>query len=165
SLLVLPFAARERDLDLRHPVREVDAERDQGQALLVHLTSDLIDLAPMQEQLARAKRQVRALVPLLVRGDVQTLQPHLVPSHATETVHERSVSSAERLHLVPRELDPALETLEQLVVMSRATVAGDDLLALVLAAHRPEATRRGSGGCRSYRRRSRRPRRRSRSRA
>src|SRR5207245_2460157 len=140
ALLVLPLAARECDLDLRHPVREIDAERDQGQALLVHLASDLLDLAPVQEQLARPERQVSALVPLLVRGDVQTLQPHLAPPHATEAVHERGVSSAERLHLVARELDPALETLEQLVVMSRTTVAGDDLLALVLAAHRREAT-------------------------
>src|SRR5262245_8563080 len=116
-------------------MHEVHAERDQGQPFLVDRPRDLVDLAPMEQQLPRTEREVATLVALLVGRDVHPLEPQLAVAHAGVAVRERRSPAAQRLHFVTREPDAAFEAVEQFVVVTRAAIARDGLLPLVRAAH------------------------------
>ena len=54
SLVAELLAPRERELDLHAPVLEVEPGRDERQAALGDLRGELVDLAPVQEELAVA---------------------------------------------------------------------------------------------------------------
>src|SRR6516164_8725477 len=58
ALVVLLFAARHSDLNLRSPLLEVKAQRDQRVALLCRLAGEFGDLALMEQKLAGAFRLV-----------------------------------------------------------------------------------------------------------
>src|SRR6185437_17014119 len=72
-----------------------------------------------------------------------------------ETIDERRLAETQRLHLGAGELDPALEDLDQRVVVSRLAVGRDRLVvgAMLGVRHEAQATRRGSDACRPCRRR------------
>ena len=53
ALVVVLLASREAELDLRLPVLEVQLQRDQRQAGLLRLADQLLDLRPVQQQLAQ----------------------------------------------------------------------------------------------------------------
>src|SRR5438132_1660521 len=69
ALVAELLAARERELDLRAPVLEVQARRHERQPLLLHAAAETVDLAPVQEQLAIAVGIVVPDTPLVVGGD------------------------------------------------------------------------------------------------
>src|SRR5450631_341182 len=76
SLVVKLLAAAERDLDLGAPlVVEEHLERDDGHALAVDRGRELVDLAPVQQQLARPLRRVVETARLEVFGDIGIDQP------------------------------------------------------------------------------------------
>ena len=70
-----------------------------------------VDLAAVQQQLARTHRQVAARVPLLVRRDVHALEPDLAVADPGVRLAERRPATSQRLHLVAGEHDAALERL------------------------------------------------------
>src|SRR2546423_3946918 len=66
SPIAAVLAARQRQLDLRVRALEVDPGRNQGQAALLRLADQALDLLPVQEQLAGALRVVVLLAGRLV---------------------------------------------------------------------------------------------------
>ena len=56
ALVVVALAPRQPELDLRPPLLEVDAERDERQALLLGLARDLVDLVVVEQELAAPDR-------------------------------------------------------------------------------------------------------------
>src|SRR2546428_1901117 len=75
TLLELPLAPSQAELDLRKAVHEIHAHRHEREPLLIHLAREVRDLAVVQQQLPRPKWQVSPLVPLLVGGNVDAPQP------------------------------------------------------------------------------------------
>jgi len=65
---------------------------------------------------------------LLVRGDVQTDEPELAVAGVGVSPLQDRVALAERFDLATGEREPRLDALEQLVLVSRAAVLGDELL-------------------------------------
>jgi hypothetical protein len=58
ALVVLAAALGETELDLRFAVLEVEAQRDQGEALLTDLVLNLVDLLLVEQEAAGAARLV-----------------------------------------------------------------------------------------------------------
>ena len=82
TLVILPFAAGQCDLDLRQaPVVKVYPQRHQSKAPLFELDRDLGDLRLVQEQLAVPHRLVIIAGCLGVRGDLTADQPALAPDN------------------------------------------------------------------------------------
>src|SRR5436305_8502613 len=76
--LVAAFLAPPQgELDLGAAVLEVQAGRDEREALLGHLGGEPLDLAAVQEELALPVGVVRGDRGLLVRRDVQADEPEL----------------------------------------------------------------------------------------
>src|SRR3972149_9172539 len=100
----------------------------------------------MGRGVARPLRVVPLLVHLLLVGrDVEALDPDLAAPDAAEGLGERTVTPAERLDLGAGEHQTGLETLDDLVVVTRSAVGDDGLLSggVAFGAHRPR--RLGSG--------------------
>src|SRR5688572_17661528 len=77
ALVVLTAAARHSQLDLGEAILEVQAQRDDGQAFLLDLTRQILDLRSMQQQTARTPRLVSELCRRAVLGDMGSLEPDL----------------------------------------------------------------------------------------
>src|SRR5437870_1871094 len=71
------LAPRDRDLDLHSAVLEIEPRRHEGEALLAHLGVQPLDLAPVQQELARPVGLVVLAVALPVLGHVQADEPRL----------------------------------------------------------------------------------------
>src|SRR5262249_50425886 len=69
------LAACERELDLDTTVLEVQARRNECQALLAHLAVEAVDLAAVKQQLARPRGVVVRAVSLVVDRDLGAVQP------------------------------------------------------------------------------------------
>src|SRR5215210_7361464 len=132
ALVALFLAARDRQLDLDAAVSEVEPRRDEGQALLADRAVQRIDLAAVQEELARAGRVVVRAVALVVHGDLRADEPRLAVADLCERLGERRAPVAQRLHLGARERDAGLDAVEEDVVVARTAVVDDQLVALLL---------------------------------
>src|SRR5690606_37189008 len=77
ALVVLLLAAGEGDEDLRAPPDEVELQWDDGVALLPALAGELVDLGPVQDELALSAHRVVGPRALAVLGDVDAVQPCL----------------------------------------------------------------------------------------
>src|SRR5581483_7092823 len=128
SLVAKLLATCERELDLDPPVLEVEAGRHQREPALANLAVERGDLALVQEELAVARRGVVRDVALLVRGDVGPDEPGLAVADVGVRLVQSDPAVAEGLDLRSRQLKPGLETLEQLVVVPRAAILGEQLL-------------------------------------
>ena len=93
----------------------------------------------MQQQLAVAVRVVRLDRGLLVRRDVQADEPELAVARVRVGALQDGVALAQRLDLAAVQHEPGLDALEEVVVVPRAAVLGDQLLG------------RGCADCRSAR--------------
>src|ERR1041385_8245068 len=135
---------------------EVEPGRDERQAALRDLRGQLVDLAAVEQQLAVAIRVVRGDRGLLVRGDVEPDQPELAVARVRVRALEDRMSLAEGLDLASGQGEPRLDALEQLVLVPRAAVLCDQLLALGLR-HAPivgvELSAPFSGTCVTHTRR------------
>ena len=95
----------------------------------------LLDLAAMHQQLARAVGIVRAdAVRHLIRGNVHTVQPQLPVDDAGEGIGDLRVPLAQRLHLAATEHDARLERVDDVVVAMGAPVTGNELVAELVGA-------------------------------
>src|SRR5688500_9148257 len=72
ALVVLPLAPSDRDLDLGPAVLEVQPQRHERHALLVGCSRELVDLAVMQEELARSYG-IELVTCVRVRRDVHAV--------------------------------------------------------------------------------------------
>ena len=87
----------------------------------------LVDLALVQQQLARAFRLMVEAVAVAELGDVGVDQPDLIAAHLRIGFRDRSFAEAQRLHLGAGERDAGLEHLLDRIVEPRAPVLGDHL--------------------------------------
>src|SRR6478672_12119323 len=126
------LALGQRDLDLRPAVEEVQRQRHDRQALLVHATLDLVDLGAVEQQLALAPGGVVGPGALGVLRDVYAVEPGLVALDVDEPVDERGTPHAQRLHLGADEDQAGLEGVLDVVVVPRLLVLRDELAPLFL---------------------------------
>ena len=106
---------------------EVDAERDEGVAVLLQLAEDFIDLGLMEEELAVAQRVLVKDVALLVRIHMHAVDEDLSVFYVAEGFLDGTLAEAERLDLCARELDAALEGLVHEVVVVGFLIICDEL--------------------------------------
>ena len=97
------------------------------------------------------QRVVAALLPLLVRRDVHLLEPELAALAARVRLGDRRPALPQRLDLRTGQDDARLEALLDVIVVTRAAVAGDGLLSSGCGLM-VRLRRRGSDACRSSRR-------------
>ena len=126
ALVALLAALGQAQLDLGPAVPEVQAQRDERQALLGDAGLQAVDLVAVQQQLAAAVGVVGAdPVGELVRGDVHALQPQLAVGPAGEGVGQLHLAEAQALDLAALQHEAGLDGVEHGVVVARPAVAGD----------------------------------------
>src|SRR5512140_2509063 len=126
-LVVELLPAAQSDLELDPWPLEVELHRDDGQSPLLDLAEEVVDLLPLEEELADAQRVDDPHVAVRVGRDVHVLDERLVPAEGGEAVRDVDAPLPDRFHLVPLEREPALEGLEDLVLVPRPAVRGDHL--------------------------------------
>src|ERR1041384_6022944 len=128
GLLSLP----ERERHFGASTIEVHLERNQSESLLLDPADQALDFPAMHQQLARADRLRIPAVPLLVGGDVHSLEPELPIPYMGVGLLDRGLSVPKALDLSPGEDDARLPGLEQVVVVTRPRISchGDPRLAV-----------------------------------
>src|SRR5487761_1249712 len=111
------LATGEAELQLDAVPLEVDAHRDQREALLGHLGAEVLDLATVEEQAAAALWIVVLAISLRVLGDVDAEHPRLAVLDADIALAQLGTAVPERLDLGAGELDARLERLEDRVLV------------------------------------------------
>src|SRR5690606_30671096 len=125
ALVVGLLALGQRQLDFRPPFAvEIDAERDQRHALALDRADHLLDLALVEQQLARPLRLVVEAVAVAELGDVGVDQPSLAAAHFGVALGDRALARSQTLHLGARERDARLERLLDEILEPRAPVLG-----------------------------------------
>src|SRR5487761_1182202 len=123
ALVVEAAPAGECELDLGPAVSEVDREGHEGERLLGNPTRQLVQLLAVEQELAGAVRFEPPIARgVLVRGDMCPDQPRLTAVDAGVSVLQGDVARPDGLHLRPGQGQPALEGLEDLVVVAGASV-------------------------------------------
>ena len=92
----------------------------------------------MEEELALAVGIVVGRVPLRVLGDVEADEVDLPVADVAERALERRLAVAERLHLRAGQREARLEAVEEVVLVPRAAVVGDQLGPAVMACIGPK---------------------------
>src|SRR6476661_3727083 len=132
ALVVLLLAGRDRDLHLRAAVLEVEGQRHDGATALARLVGDLLELGPVQEQLALAPRGVVVPRAVEVLGDVDVLEVELVAREHREAVDQGGAPHPQRLHLGAGQDDACLEGVVDEVVVAGLAVARNERPPLLL---------------------------------
>src|SRR5580700_3037042 len=123
ALVVRVLALGESQLDLGAAVFEIDFQGNDRIALLAHAAPQLIDLAPMHQEFARAGFLVAELAGRSVGADVDALEKRLPVFDARVAVAQICAMSAQRLDLGAGEREAGLEgLLDEEVVASLAVV-------------------------------------------
>src|SRR6185312_5713113 len=115
ALVAAILTAPNRYLDLHAALLEVQARRDDREPLLANGRVQPLDLALVQQQLARAHRLVVRAVALVVRGDLHAVQPHLAVAHVGVALGQRRAAAPQRLDLGSGQDETRLEAVEQLI--------------------------------------------------
>src|SRR6266516_7273757 len=131
------LAPPDRDFRLHLAVLEVEAGRHEGEALFAHLRVEPVDLAPVQEELARPVGLVILAVARAVLRHVQADEPRLAVAHVGVRLLERRLPLPQRLHLGAGQHEAGLDPVEEAVVVPRAAVVDDQLFSHGLR-HRAE---------------------------
>src|SRR5581483_6315782 len=98
------------------------------QALLLDPADQAVDLALVEQELARAGGVHVVTVPLRVGGDVQVVEEELgVAARTGEAVLEIGLAQAQGLDLRAFQDQPGLVELQELVEVPGLAVVGDDL--------------------------------------
>src|SRR6266446_3301938 len=127
ALVVQFLAAGERELDLGAALLvEIELERDERHALALDRARELVDLAPVEQELAGALGGMVEAAALQVFGDIGIDEPDLPAAGVGIGFRDRRPAKAQRLHLGAGERDARLEGLADLVVETRLAVVGDD---------------------------------------
>ncbi len=91
------------------------------------LPVELVDLATVEEKLAVAVGVVVGRVALRVLGDVEADEVDLALANVAEGALQGRLAVAERLHLGAGQGEARLEAVEEVVLVPRAAVVGDQL--------------------------------------
>src|SRR5262245_8297034 len=122
------LAARHRDLELRPSLLiEIELERNDGHALAVHRAGELVDLALVQQELARAFRRMIETAALQVFRDVGVDEPEFARAAVGVGLRDRRLALAQRLDLGAGQSNASLESLADLIVEASPAIVGDDL--------------------------------------
>ena len=123
------LAAGQPELELRAAlVGEIEAERDDRQALRLGLAEQLIDLGAVEEQLPLALGLVVVAVALLERSDVGADQPRFVALDARVGIRQVDLAGADGLDLGAGQDETGLERVLDAELVPRPTVQGDGVL-------------------------------------
>src|SRR5215468_723867 len=148
ALVVQLLAASETQLRLGAPLHPVEPERHQRQAALLDLAAQLVELAPVQQQLPMTLRVVPELARRPVGADVYADQEELVAEEARVRVLQVDAPVAQRLHLTADERQTGLQALVDVVLVEGPPVDGDvavsGLVAHPVEVRNPMSTRSGT---------------------
>src|ERR1044072_1079079 len=129
ALVVQLLAARQREFDLGAALLvEIELERHERHSLALDRADQLVDLALMQQQLARALGRVIEAPGLQIFHDVRVDQPDLAAARIGIGLRDRRLADAQRFHLAAGQRDAGLELLADLVIETALAVLGDDLV-------------------------------------
>ena len=103
-------------LDLYQITLEVDGGRDEGEAPLVNLTLELLDLCLMGKQLPVSQRLVVVEVPMGVGLDSEPYKGKGVVGDSDIAVREAELTLPDRLYLGAHQSYAALEVFHDLIV-------------------------------------------------
>ncbi len=132
ALVVRRLAGAQPDLELGVAVAPVQAHGHDGPPALLGEALHRLDLAAVQEQLARPGRVVvRAVAERVLRDGGLHEERLAVADHAVG-LRQRRLAAAQRLHLGAGQHQPGLERVGDLVVEPGAPVDRDGVLALLL---------------------------------
>lgn len=112
---------------------EINFKRNQSEAFFFGLFGELLDFAPMHEELARSLGNVVQAVGLHVFRNVAPKQPNFIIFHLRISVLERNLTGAQALHFASYEHDAAFERVQHFVFVPGAPILGDEPLIVVLA--------------------------------
>jgi hypothetical protein len=107
---------------------EIEAQRDDRQALRLRLAEQLVDLGAVQEQLPLALGLVVVPVGLLERSDVGADQPGLVALDARVGIRQVDLAGADGLDLGAGQDDTGLERVLDREFVPCPAVQGDGVL-------------------------------------
>jgi hypothetical protein len=109
---------------------EIDAERNECEALLLCLAEQLVDFFLMQEQLAHPDRVMIHDVAVTVRTDVAVMEKDLALFYARVTILQIHPTITKGLHLRAFEDDTGFKLLLNKIVVVGFPVGGHDLILL-----------------------------------
>src|SRR5438105_6668966 len=132
SLVVLTLALAESNLELDPVALPVEAQRNQGQPLLLDGDPQADDLRLVQEQLSLAFRLVIGAVAPFVGADVDVDQERLAPTEADVSLAEVGAALSQRFDFGAAELEAGFNSLQDEVVMEGRPVAGDGGIGIAL---------------------------------
>src|SRR5437667_6873629 len=138
ALVIRLLALGDANLELRHPVADVELERHEREPLRLGAPDQLGDLVAMEEQLARPSRLVVVPVSLLVWRDMRPDQPCLPLLDPGVRLGQVDTPGTDRLDLCSGERDAGLERLLDGELVAGAAVDGDGLIGHWNLAHRWE---------------------------
>lgn len=126
ALVEIFLAANDGNLALDPVVLPVQRERHAGHALLLGAPEYLAELALVQQHLSIARRfgdHVRGR--LSQRRDMRIEQPGFFVFHKHKRVHQLALAGSQALDLPAKQDQPGLESIFDVIVVSRFLVAGD----------------------------------------
>src|SRR5678815_3704062 len=126
-LVMLFLASAQGDPDLGPAAGKVDFEGNEGEPLLFHSTDQPLDLAAMQQQLARVYRLVVPAIALLVRGNVHSLEKDFAVLDPGPGLLDGGLLGAQRLDLGAGQHEARLPRVQHVVVVRRLGIPGDGL--------------------------------------
>jgi len=123
------FTLRECEFDFSTPAAKIDFKRNHGEPTLLHLAGEFIELAAMQQKLARSQRIVIPRSTRTVFGDVAILQPDFAAPDFGISFAERPFAFAQRFYFGTDERYTGLYLVEDMVVVGRRAVLRDNFYA------------------------------------
>src|SRR5215218_9222900 len=124
ALVVGALAPGQAQLDLDQLALEVQPQRHQGEPALGDLAGELVDLAAVQQQLARPRRLVALVAGVGVGGNLH-MQHHVAALDRGVGVLQRRLALPQGLHLAAAQHDAGLDGFDDLVVVAGTAVGRD----------------------------------------
>src|SRR6266850_1934477 len=131
-MLLLAFGQPEFDLG-KAPLREIDAERDEREPLLLRLAEELIDLLAVEEQFPSTERLVIHDVAVAVGTDVAVVEKDLAVLHAGVTILQVHTPLSQGFDLRTLEYDARLELLFNEIIVVGLAVGSDGFFVLLFS--------------------------------
>src|SRR5579859_939067 len=123
------LALRQRDFDFCQAVAEVDAQRNNGQALGLRAASELMNFILMQEELARTERLVVPRTAGHVLRNVCVNQPCAAGLEIDIGIADIRFPFAQGLHLGAMQDQAGLKSVQQVKIVGGGAILGNNLLA------------------------------------
>jgi hypothetical protein len=124
ALVIFGFSPGQAELHFDLAVLEIKPQGDQGEAFLLDLADQPLDLVPVKKELAVMHRLMVEPVRHLVNGDVHAGKVYLVVLHARVRFLDAGLFLAYRLHFASNENNSRLEGLDYLVIKTRLFIPG-----------------------------------------